>query len=189
MKTVEIVGFKREDVGTKFAKLLREEGQVPCVLYGGENEVHFYVPVILFKDLVYTHEAKFVLLNIEGYEVKAILQDVQFHPVSEMILHADFLQLDEKTPVKMDIPVVTKGNSKGVIAGGVLYIKNRKLTVKSLPKDMPENIEVDVTELDLGKTIKVKELTTNNYEILTNPNVSVVVVNIPRTLKSAMAQA
>lgn len=191
MKTVEVVGYKREDLGTKSSKDLRAEGNVPCVLYGGADDQvqHFHAPMYLFKDLVYTPAAAFVKLNIEGEECEAILQDVQFHPVSEMILHADFLRLERGTPIKMDIPVTTVGRAPGVQVGGVLYVKNKSLRVKALPKNMPEEIKVDVSKLELGKSIQVRDVATQDFEFLTNKNVSVVVVNIPRTLRQSLNEA
>lgn len=190
MRTVEVVGFERKDLGTKYSKALRAEGNVPCVLYGANDQAqHFHAPMYLFKDLVYTPEAAFVKLNIEGAECEAILQDVQFHPVSEMILHADFLKLERGTPIKMNIPVETTGKAPGVQIGGVLYLKNKSLKVKALPKNMPEKIMVDVSKLELGKSIQVREVETKDFEVLTNENVSVVVVNIPRTLKQTLNDA
>lgn len=189
MRTVEVVGYERKDLGTKYSKALRTEGNVPCVLYGADDHVHFHAPMYLFKDLVYTPKAAFIKLNIEGKEVEAILQDVQFHPVSEMILHADFLKLERGTNITMDIPVRTTGRAKGEEMGGVLYVKNKTLRVKALPKNMPEEIVIDVTKLDLGKSIQVKEIETTDYAITTNENVSVVVVNIPRTLRTALNEA
>ncbi len=187
MKTVEIIGFKRANLGKKESKRLREEGNVPCVVYGASEQIHFYAPMILFRELVYTNDAHFVHLNIEGVEKRCILQDIQFHPVNEIILHADFLEMDGNKPIKMDIPVHVEGNAPGVIKGGKLLIKNRKLTVKAKPDQMPESLTLDVSKLNLGDTIKVGEIETDNFEILTNPRVSVVVVNIPRALRGGSA--
>ena len=188
MRVVEVVGFERkgEELGTKYSKLLRADGNVPCVLYGADDHVHFHTPMYLFKDLLYTPQAAFVKLNIEGKEVDAIIQDAQFHPVSEMILHVDFLKLDPETPITMNIPVKTEGRSKGEAAGGVLYVKNKTLKVKALPKNMPEEIAIDITGIELGKALQVKDIETADFEILTNAQVSVAVVNIPRTLRSTL---
>lgn len=189
MRTVEVVGFERKELGTKYSKALRAEGNVPCVLYGADDHVHFHAPMYLFKDLVYTPKAAFVELNIEGKVCEAILQDIQFHPVSEMILCADFLKLERGTPITMSIPVETDGRSIGEEAGGVLYLKNKTLRVKALPKNMPEKIVVDVRKLDLGKSFQVKDVETSDFEILTNENVSVAVVNIPRTLRATLTDS
>lgn len=183
MKTVEIIGFKRANLGKSEAKSLRLEGNAPCVLYGGKDQIHFYAPMILFRELVYTSKAAFVDLNIEGDHYKAILQDIQYHPVNEMILHADFLLLDDKKPIKMDIPVVFTGNSPGVVKGGKLATKLRRLTIKAFPENMPETISVDISNLDLGKSVKVGELKAGNYEILNSRFVSIATVQIPRALR------
>ena len=183
MKTVEIIGYTRENLGKTESKNLRIESFVPCVVYGGKKQIHFSAPMILFRDLVYTPEARFVELNIEGKVTKAILQDIQFHPVSEVILHADFLELFDNKPIKMSIPIVTHGIAPGIQSGGKLIMKMPKLMIKSLPEDMPESIDVDISKLELGKSIKVADLTPKEYEVLTNPLVTICSVNIPRVMK------
>lgn len=183
MKTVEIVGYKRANLGKSEAKKLREDGMVPGVLYGGEEQVHFYAPMILFRDLVYTDEAHFVNLNVEGDVYEAILQDIQFHPVSESIMHVDFLQLFRGTKIKMNIPVRPVGVPPGIQQGGKLIKKLRLMTVKALPKDMPEFIEVNVSKLGLGKSVKVGEVPTENFEILNNPLVTIMGIEVPRALR------
>ena len=185
MKTVEIIGYKRANLGQSEAKRLREEGMVPCVVYGGEKQIHFYAPMILFRDVVYTDEAHFVSLIIEGEPepFEAILQEVQFHPVSEIIMHADFLQLFRGTPIKMDIPVNPIGLAPGIQQGGKLIRKIKYLQVKALPKNMPETIEVDVSKLDIGKSVKVGELELGEYEILNSPLVTLAGIEVPRALK------
>lgn len=184
MRTVEIIGYKRANLGKSDAKRLRNESQVPCVLYGGKEQIHFYSPMILFRSLVYTPEAAFVKLNIEGEEHTAILQDVQFHPVSEIILHADFLLLLDDKQIKMDIPVKFTGNAPGVVQGGKLQVKLRKVRIKALPVNMPESITVDVSGLDLGKSVKVGSIDADEFEILNSPRVTIATVDIPRALKS-----
>lgn len=188
MKTVEIIGYKRANLGKSEAKRLREEGMVPAVIYGGDKQIHFYAPMILFRDLVYTDQAHFVNLNIEGEEFQGILQDIQFHPVSEIILHADFLQLFEGKHIKMDIPVQTVGLAPGIQQGGKLIKKLRFITVKALPKNMPEVIEVDVSKLGLGKSVKVGELQPDNYEILNSPLVTIAGIEIPRAMRGKSAE-
>lgn len=185
MRTVEIIGYKRANLGKSHSKALREQGQAPCVLYGGKEQIHFYAPMYLFKELVYTPEVAFINLNIEGEEYKAILQDVQFHPVSEVILHADFLQLFDDKPIKMDVPIKYVGNAPGIIKGGKLIPKLRRISLKALPKDMPENITVDISGLDLGKSVKVRSIKEENFEVLNSKQVSIASVNIPRNLRSA----
>jgi large subunit ribosomal protein L25 len=183
MKTVEIIGYKRANLGKKEAKRLRAEAMVPAVLYGGDEQVHFYAPMILFRPLVFTAEAHFVNINIEGDEYQAILQDVSFHPVSEIILHADFLQLHKGKNIKMNIPVHLEGTAPGVTKGGALIHKRRSLLVKALPKNMPEHITLDISELDFGKSIKVESVSVENCEILDTPQASIAVVEIPRALR------
>lgn len=183
MKKLEIIGYKRANLGKVESRKLREDGNVPCVLYGGKDQVTFFSPMILFRDLVYTPNAHMVDLNIEGTVYKSILQDIQFHPVNEVILHADFLLLDESKEVKMEIPVKLTGNAPGVQKGGKLFTKVNKLVVKALPKNMPDSIEVDISGLDLGKTVKVENIKAENFAILNNPNVSIATVTIPRALK------
>lgn len=188
MKTLEIIGFKRANLGKQQTKELRNESNVPGVLYGNGEQVHFYSPVILFRDLIYSPEVYEVDLNIEGTHYRAILQDAQFHPVNEMLLHVDFLQLQDDKPVKMDIPVKFVGTSPGVIAGGKLSVKLRALKIKALPANLPDYVEVDISDLELGKSIKVAKVKAQNYEILTNPNAPIATVTIPRALKSAQVE-
>ena len=183
MKTVEIIGYKRANLGKKESKHLREDGNVPCVLYGGEEQVHFYAPMILFRELVYTPDAHMVDLNVEGEIYRCILQDIQFHPVSEIILHADFLQLHEGKPVKMDIPVHLVGKAPGVDKGGTLMHKRRNIRVQALPKDMPDFIEVDISKLDFNKAVKVAEIEEKDFKILDAPQLSIAVVEVPRALR------
>ncbi|PDH50333.1 MAG: 50S ribosomal protein L25/general stress protein Ctc [Rhodothermaeota bacterium MED-G16] len=180
METIEIIGYNRANLGKKNSKKLREEGNVPCVVYGGNEQIHFHSPMILFRDLVYTPGANFVKLNIEGIEKDAILQDIQFHPVSEVILHADFLELQENKKIRMDIPVKIIGDSPGVQQGGKILIRIRKLSLMAYPKNMPSFVEVDISELQLGKSVSVETLLNDQYEILNSPLVSVVSVNVPR---------
>ena len=180
MKSIEIKSKNRENTGKSNTNLLRREGNVPCVLYGGNEVVHFSAKEIGFKDLVYTAAAHTVVLDFGDKKVNAILQDIQFHPVSEIILHADFLELDDNKKVKMEIPVKAIGNSPGVQQGGKILMRIRKLSVMAYPKNMPSFVEVDISELELGKSVKVEELLNDQYDILNSPLVSVVSVNVPR---------
>jgi len=184
MRTVEIIGYKRANLGKADAKLLIGDSQVPCVLYGGKEQVHFHVPMILFRELVYTPEAAFVKLNIEGEEYSAILQDIQFHPVSEIILHADFLALSEDKEIKMNIPVKLSGTAPGIIQGGLMVVKLRKIRIKALPDKMPESITLDVSGLDLGKSIKVASIEADGFEVLNNSRITIASVEVPRALKA-----
>ena len=185
MKTIEIIGYRRANLGKTDAQKVREEGNVPCVLYGGNEQVHFYAPVILFRDLVYTNEAHFVHLNIEGEECQAIMQEVQFHPVSELILHVDFLRISEDRKIKMDIPTRLVGQSPGVAKGGALVRKRASLKVYAFPKDMPDHLDVDCSELDFHHSIKVGDLKMANLEFLDPKQASIAVVEVPRAAKLA----
>jgi large subunit ribosomal protein L25 len=184
MKSVEIVGFKRANLGKSASRELRAKAEVPCVLYGGGNQVHFSVPMYLFRALVYTPNAHTVALNIEGKEYKAVLQDIQFHPVNEIILHADFLELNDAKEVKIEVPLRVTGNSVGVAKGGKLIQKLRKVKISALPANLPDFVTIDVTDLDLGKTIKVSAIQTSNFAILNPPAVPAVTIEIPRALKN-----
>ena len=184
MRTVEIIGYKRANLGKADAKRLRADSQVPCVLYGGKEQVHFYSPMILFREIVYTPNAAFVKLNIEGEEYSAILQDIQFHPVSEVILHADFMALSDDKLIKMNIPVKFTGEAPGIIQGGILVVKLRKIRISALPENMPESITLDVSGLDLGKSIKISSIEADGFEILNSSRVTIASVEIPRALKT-----
>jgi large subunit ribosomal protein L25 len=185
MKTLEVIGFKRANLDSASLTELREAGNVPCVVYGPgiPEQMHFYSPIILFRDLIYTPEVHLVELNIEGKIIKAILKDAQFHPVSEMILHADFVAYSEEKPIKFEIPVKIVGNSPGIAKGGKLELKTRVLKVKGLANSLPDFVEVNISSLDLGKSFKVEDLTVEGFDILTSPNVSIVTIGIPRALR------
>ncbi|MEJ7646709.1 MAG: 50S ribosomal protein L25/general stress protein Ctc [Chryseolinea sp.] len=189
MKTLEIIGYRRANLGKADSQRLRDEGNVPCVLYGGDNQVHFYSPMILFRDLLYTNEAHFVHLNVEGEESQAILQEVQFHPVSEVILHADFLRISEDRKIKMNIPARLVGLAPGVTKGGTLVQKRTSLKVFGFPKDMPDHIDVDVSTLDFHHAIKVSDIKFKNLEFADPRQASVAVVEVPRAAKLAAEEA
>ncbi len=189
MKTVEIIGFNRANLGKASSKEIRDRGNVPAVLYGGKEQAHFEVPAILFREIVYTPNAQLIDLNIEGSKHLCILQEVQFHPVNDMIIHADFLEVSDSKPVKIEIPVKLTGTAEGVLSGGKLVQKLRKVKVRALPKDMPDFVELDVTKLTLGKSIKVAEIIQNNFTILNSKLVTVASIEIPRALKGKTQEA
>jgi large subunit ribosomal protein L25 len=189
MKTVEIIGYRRANLGKSDAQKVRDEGNVPCVLYGGNEQVHFSAPMILFRDLVYTNEAHFVHLNIEGEECQAILQEVQFHPVSEILLHADFLRISGDRKIKMQIPVRLVGQAPGVSKGGALVRKRAALKVYALPADMPDHIDVDVSELDFHHAIKVADMKIAKLEFLDPKAAAIAAVEVPRAAKLAAEEA
>jgi len=185
MKTLEVIGFKRANLDSASLSELRGSGNVPCVVYGPgiKEQIHFYSPIILFRELIYTPEVHLVMLNIEGTIIKAVLKDAQYHPVSEMLLHADFVAYSEDKVIKFEIPVKVVGSSPGIAKGGKLEMKTRVLKVKGLANDFPDFITVDISNLDLGKSFKVEDLAVEGFEILTNPNVSIVTVGVPRALR------
>ncbi|MDX9940678.1 MAG: 50S ribosomal protein L25/general stress protein Ctc [Bacteroidales bacterium] len=175
MKKVSVSGSPRENVGKKDAKRLRREGMVPCVIYGGKEQIQFAASEKEFKDVVYTPEACLIELNIDGKKFNAILQDIQFHPVTERILHADFLEIFDNKPVKVSIPVKLSGNSPGVIKGGRLQMKLRKVNAKGLPGDLPDQIDVSISKLEIGDSFKVGQLQSDKLEFL-DPASSVIVM-------------
>jgi len=185
MKTVSMSGSPRENVGKKDAKRARREGFVPCVLYGGEKQLMFLAEEKAFKNVVYSPEVCLVSLDIDGKTYKAVLQDIQFHPVREQILHADFLEIFDDKPVKIAIPVKLTGTSPGVLQGGKLFLKLRKITVKALPAELPDFIEVSIEKLKIGDNIKIEQLEDDKLEFL-DPGRSVVVqVKTARTILTA----
>ena len=181
MKSVSIQGSKRESVGKKATKALRNAGLVPCVVYGGDEPLHFSAPELAFKNLVYTPDAHTVEIELDGVTVQAILQDIQFHPVTDRILHIDFYQIFEGKEVTMNIPVHFTGNSKGVRNGGVLRKTNRVLRVKALPKDLPDFLEADITNLKIGNKLYIGELPQENITIMHPDNTVVCQVRTSRT--------
>ncbi len=184
MKTVSMSGSLRENVGKKDAKALRKQGKVPCVIYGGKEQLHFSVNEADFRHLVYSPEIAFVELNIADKTYKAILKDMQFHPVTDSIYHADFMELVDDKPIVMSVPVKSTGLPKGVTLGGKLMSKLRKLKVKALPKYIPENITIDVSSLLIGQSIKVKDVVVDNVELLDTPNAVVLTVRVTRVAVS-----
>lgn len=185
MKTIEIKGSLRKELGKRSSKQIRKEEAVPCVIYAKEANIHFQAPELSFKNLVYTHEAHLVDLNLDGKVYKAVLQDIQFHPVSDRILHADFVQISDDKPVVIAVPVSVHGDSVGVIAGGKLSIKRRTLKVKGLPKHLPEFIDIDITDLKIHDSVKVGDLSMENIEFLDMKKAVVVTVATSRVAQKA----
>lgn len=182
MKSITINGSQRESVGKKATKALRNAGQVPCVLYGGDKPVHFFVEELAFSKLVYTPNAHTVVIALDhGVTYNAVMQDIQFHPVTDKILHIDFYQLFEDKPVTMDIPVRLVGNSPGVRNGGRLLFRKRKLSIKALPSKLPDFFNVDISKLKIGMLIAVEQLKSDDFIILHPDNQAVVQVKMART--------
>ena len=174
MKSITINGSQRESVGKKSTKALRNAGQIPCVIYGGDKPLHFSAPELAFSKLVYTPDAHTVVIALENGETyNAIMQDIQFHPVTDRILHVDFYQTFENKEITMDIPVKTVGTSKGVLNGGNLRVPYRKLRVKAVPSKLPEFIEIDITPLKIGSKFYISELKNDDFKLLHPDNVVV----------------
>ena len=182
MKSITINGSKRESVGKVATKALRNAGEVPCVLYGREAPVHFAADERAFTKLVYTPNAHTVVIDLgDNVTFNAILQDIQFHPVSDKILHIDFYQLFDDKEVSMNIPVVIKGSAPGVLnSGGVLSRNKRKLKVRALPANLPDIIEADISELELGDKLYVTELADEKFKFLHPDNTVVCQVRTSR---------
>jgi len=183
MKSITITGSQRESVGKVSTKALRNAGKVPCVLYGGDKPLHFSADETAFKNLVYTANVYTATIEVEGTKYHAILQDIQFHPVSDKILHIDFYQLFDDKMVTMDIPVRLVGTSPGVINGGSLSFAKRKLSVRALPADLPDFINADISKLKIGDKLVVTEVADEKFSIL-HPDTTVVVQ--VRTARSAV---
>lgn len=185
MKSITIKGSKRESVGKKATKALRNADMVPCVIYGGDQPLHFAAEAKAFKNLVYTPNVYTASIEVDGNTIPAILQDIQFHPVSDNILHVDFYQLFEDKEVTMNIPVRLIGKSKGVMVGGALRHNIRKLKVRALPANLPDFIEADITELEIGNKLYVTELKSDKYTILHPDNTVVAQVRMSRNAQKA----
>lgn len=184
MKTVVVKGNKREALGKKESKLLRAQGVVPAVLYGMDEPVHFSVPFSDIRKLVYTPNIYLIDLDIDGTIYPSIMQDVQWHPVDESIYHIDFLKISDDKKVKIDVPVTVTGLAEGIKAGGKLKNNLRRLKVKAFANDLPDSIEIDVTKLKIGMSIKVADLTRDNIEFLDEKSNVIVAVQVTRVAKS-----
>ncbi|QIG89932.1 50S ribosomal protein L25/general stress protein Ctc [Chryseobacterium sp. POL2] len=189
MKSITIQGTKRENVGKKSTKALRDAELVPCVVYGGAETLNFSTEEKSFKNLVYTPEAHTVSIEVDGQTIAAVLQDIQFHPITDKILHVDFYQLSDDKPVIMEVPVRITGRSKGVVAGGVLRQTYRKLKVKAIPANLPDEIVVDVTPLRIGNKLYVGALKNDNYTFMHPDNAVIVAVKMSRNAMKAGASA
>jgi large subunit ribosomal protein L25 len=182
MKVVSLSGSLRESVGKKDAKKVRKEGLVPCVIYGGENQIHFTVKSIEFDKLLFTPDVTLVDIDIDGQVYRAVIQDLQYHPVTDKTLHVDFLQVFEEKPVKIAVPVKIVGTSPGVIKGGKLNKKMRKVLVMALEKFLPDFIEVDISSLDIGMSVRVEDLNVEGLTFMDPARSVVVAVKTARVL-------
>ena len=189
MKSITIKGSERESVGKVATKALRNAGAVPCVLYGGNQTVHFSADEKAFKNLVYTPNAHTVAIELGKTTYNAVLQDIQVHPVSDKILHIDFFQLFDDKEITIEVPVKITGVSPGVLLGGVLSLNTRKLKVRALPKNLPDFVEADISEMEMGNKMYVTKLASDNYKLLHPENTVVAQVRISRAAMKAAQEA
>ncbi|TJZ60774.1 50S ribosomal protein L25/general stress protein Ctc [Sphingobacterium olei] len=189
MKSIAISGSARQNVGKRDAKELRYQGQVPAVLYGGKEQTHFSVSAADLKPVLYTPEVVFIELEINGTKTRAIVQDAQFHPLTDLVNHVDFLELSDDKEVSINIPVKLTGTSPGVKLGGKLVQKLRKLRVKALPNNLPQEIEVPLESLEVGKSFRVDQVTVENAKVLNNGDDTIVSVIMSRALRQAEQEA
>lgn len=189
MNTIAISGSRRGNVGKRDAKELRYQGKVPAVLYGGKEQIHFSVEASDLKPVIYTSDVHFVELDVDGQKNKAIVQEAQFHPLTEQILHVDFFLLSDDKPVTMQIPIKLTGISPGVKMGGKLVQKLRKLRVKALPAKMPQYVEVSIASLEVGKSVRVRDLKFDDFLVTNTPEDTIVSVTTSRALKQAEQEA
>jgi len=189
MKSIAISGSPRENVGKRDAKELRYEGKVPAVLYGGPTQTHFSVSAADLKPVIYTPVVHFIDITVAGVKSQAIIKDIQFHPLTEQILHVDFLLLDEKKPITIEIPIRLTGTSPGVKMGGKLVQKLRKLRIKALPKDHLDDIEVSIEGLEVGKAVRVSDLKFDKLTITNAKEDTIVSVTTSRALRQAEQEA
>ena len=180
MKEVSLSGSLRENVGKKDAKKQRREGKIPCVIYGGEKQIHFSVEELNFDGLIFTPDVFIINLDVDGNKYKAVLQEVQYHPVSDKVLHADFMEIIEGKDITVGLPARLIGDSMGVMKGGKLIHKMHKVKVRGLISKIPDFIEVDITAMDIGSSIKIKDLTLGELELLDHPNGVIVRVKTAR---------
>src|SRR6195952_3474895 len=189
MKSIAISGSPRENVGKRDAKELRYNGMVPAVLYGGTTQTHFSVSAADLKPVIYTPVVHFIDITVAGVKSQAIIKDMQFHPLTEKLLHVDFLLLDEKKPITIEIPVRLTGTSPGVKMGGKLVQKLRKLRIKALPKDHLDNIEVSIEGLEVGRSVRVADLRLDKLIITNAAEDTIVSVTTSRALRQAEQEA
>ena len=182
MQSVTLQGTVRTELGTKYAKQLRDQGHVPCVIYGGDAPIHFYAPMLAFRGLVYTAEARMASIELDGKTYNAVIQDMQFHVLNDSLTHVDFIEVLDGKPVTIVVPIVLTGNSRGVRSGGRLKSALRNLKVKGLIDALPSAIEHDITELRIGQSIRVSDIKVGKlYEILNSDNAVVVSIATSRT--------
>ncbi len=189
MQTIEVKGTKRAEFGKKESKRIRREGQVPCVIYGEGETVPFSVDVRDLKPLLYTPNSYIVNFDIEGTKMSGVMREVQFHPVSEAVLHVDFYRVVPGKTVAIDVPVKLNGVAEGVKLGGKLMLSKRKVRISGHMEDLPDVLDVDVTDLGLGKSIFVGDLKFDKFAVLTPATTAICAVKMTRAARGAAAAA
>ncbi|MFD2967667.1 50S ribosomal protein L25/general stress protein Ctc [Sphingobacterium bambusae] len=189
MKSIAISGSVRQGVGKRDSKELRYEGQVPAVLYGGKEQTHLSVSAADLKPVLYTPDVVFVELDLDGKKTRAIVQDAQFHPLTDLVTHIDFLELFDDKEVSVNIPIKLTGTSPGVKMGGKLVQKLRTLRVKALPNNLPQEIEVPMESLEVGKSVRVRQIALQDAKVLNNSDDTIVSVIMSRALRQAEQEA
>lgn len=189
MKSFELAGTKRDGLTKQHTKKLRDAGMVPCVIYGGDENIHFSAPILSFRSLVYSPEVHTVKINVDGKIHNAVMQELQFHPVSDKILHIDFLAIHDDKKVVIDIPIKISGTSEGQKQGGKLLSKVRRLKVKAFPANLPDAITIDVTPLTIGQSVRVSDLKMDGVEFLDSQSNIIVGIRTTRNVVETPAEA
>lgn len=180
MKTIAIEGTLRTELGSKTAKQIRREGNVPCVIYGGEENIHFYTPEASFKELLYTPEAHLVEINLDGNKYRTVIRDVQYHPVTDATEHVDFFQTSPDKEITILVPIHLVGNARGVRNGGRLKVNLRRLRVKATENNLPGMIDINIEPLKIGQSIRVEDVKTDGYEIAHEPYRTILTIQTSR---------
>jgi len=183
MKSIEVQGELRSNVGKVSTKAARKKGKIPAVIYSNEGPIHIELPILTAQKLVRTQDVYLVQLTLGDKQYPCVIREVQYHPVYDYILHMDFLAVSNEKPIVIELPLKLVGNAKGVLAGGVLVQKMRKLKVRGIPNQLPEFISADVSELELGKSLKIKDIKAEGFDIMNNKDIPVASVTIPRSLR------
>jgi large subunit ribosomal protein L25 len=184
MKTLELKGQKRDNTGKRGSKDLRVAEMVPCVIYGGAAPVHFSAELAELKNFIYSPEVYFANITVDGTAYKGVMKEIQYHPVTDALHHVDFYEVKEDKKVKISLPIKIVGNSSGVRAGGRLAVNVRKLSVEALPKDLPDFIEIDITNMNIGDKLRISEMKLKGVNFLDASNVVVAAVTVTRNTKS-----
>ena len=195
MKEFNLKGTKRTEIGKKASRLARKNGNIPCVIYGGKKDAEgktiatdFEVAFNDIRKLIYTPDIYLVNIDIDGEKCQAVMREIQFHPVKDNVLHVDFYQVTPGQPIRMNVPVKFEGHAKGVRAGGVLYTSVRYLPVKALAEQIPERLTIDVTDLEIGKSLKVGDLKFDNVELLSRPDSLICGVRTTRAVDASTTE-